>query len=104
MGMTEEEERRANKGEVIPEHKYTTAQKAIFVEADALQLELGTIVAKPTSAGNVIYDTAKSTQHKDRYSALAMAVHYIAGLEDYNKQRISSRNRHRSRGVVLDLD
>lgn len=49
--------------------KLTVAEKAIFQEADAMQIEMGNIVGKSTAAGTVIYDTAKSSQHKDRYSA-----------------------------------
>ena len=32
---------------------------------------------------------ARATQHKDRYSALAMAVRYIAELEDERKRRLT---------------
>ena len=42
--------------------KLTQQEKAIFIEADALQIEMGNIVAKETAAGSVIYDTAKHTQ------------------------------------------
>ena len=36
----------------------------------------------------VVYDVARSNQHKDRYSALSMAVRYIAELEDTRKRRL----------------
>ena len=49
--------------------KLTMEEKAIFIESDALQIEMGNIVSKATQAGSIIYDVAKSTQHKDRYSA-----------------------------------
>lgn len=68
--------------------RLTLEEKAIFVEADALQVEMGNIVAKETSANSIIYDVAKATQHKDRYSALAMAVRYIAELEDKRKRKV----------------
>lgn len=68
-------------------------ETAIYIESDALQVELGSIVAKSTSAGNIIYDTEKNTQHKDRYSALAMGVWYISQIEEERKkQRRSQRN------------
>lgn len=54
---------------------------ANFIEADALQIEMGNVVAKTGANGNVIYDVPKSTMHKDRYSSLAMGNDYISELE-----------------------
>lgn len=54
---------------------------ANFLEADALQIEMGNIVAKTGANGNVLYDVPKSTMHKDRYSSLAMGNDYISELE-----------------------
>lgn len=81
--------------------KLTMMEKAIFLEADALQIEMGNIVAKTTSAGSVIYDTAKNTQHKDRYSAVAMAIHYISGIEEYRKKRRMQNSMAQCVGVVV---
>ena len=67
--------------------KLTQQEKAIFIEADALQIEMGNIVAKETGSGAIMYDVAKSTQHKDRYSALGMALKYISELEDQRKRK-----------------
>ena len=64
--------------------KLSKEEKAVFFEADALQYEMGNIVGKVGTTGNVIYDTAKSSQHKDRYSSLAMGLHYVHGLEETN--------------------
>ena len=80
--------------------KLTTQEKAIFLEADAMQIEMGNIVAKETSAGSVIYDTAKHTQHKDRYSALAMAIQYISTMEDFRKKRLLTNANTACIGVV----
>lgn len=74
-------------------------ESAVYLEADALQVELGSVVAKASSAGNVIYDTEKHTQHKDRYSSLAMAVWYISQIEDGNKKR-RSRKRESCIGII----
>ena len=75
------------------ERKFTQEEKAIFVEADALQVEMGNIVSKPTQSGNVVYDTAKTTQHKDRYSSLAMGIQYISMLEESRmKKRANARS------------
>lgn len=75
-------------GESEETHKNLTMQeRAIFVEADALQVEMGNIVGKTMSSGAVLYDVAKSTQHKDRYSALGMAMKYIAEVEDVRKRK-----------------
>ena len=57
---------------------------ANFIEADALQIEMGNIVAKTGASGNVLYDVPKSSMHKDRYSSLAMGNDYISELEKEN--------------------
>ena len=54
---------------------------ANFIEADALQIEMGNIVGKVGASGNILYDVPKSTMHKDRYSSLAMGNDYISELE-----------------------
>ena len=71
--------------------RLSVEETAIYLEADALQVELGSVVAKRSGAGNIIYDTEKQNQHKDRYSALAMGVWYIAQIEETNKQRRKHR-------------
>ena len=68
--------------------KMTTQERAIYLEADALQVEMGNIVMRVGVSGSVLYDVARASQHKDRYSALAMAVRYIAELEDARKRRL----------------
>lgn len=68
--------------------KLTMQEKAIFVEADALQIEMGNIVGRKGANGNVIYDTAKATGHKDRVSSLMMGVLYISGLEEVRKRNL----------------
>lgn len=70
------------------EKKLTMQEKAIFVEADALQIELGNIVGRAGANGNVLYDSAKSTQHKDRGSSFMMGIHYISGMEEERKKRL----------------
>lgn len=71
--------------------KLSMEEVAIYLEADAMQVELGSIVAKSSAAGNIIYDTEKNTEHKDRYSALAMGVWYIAQMEDDNRRHLRNR-------------
>lgn len=75
-------------------------EKAIFVEADALQIEMGNIVAKVSGQGNYIYDTAKVTQHKDRYSSVAMANWYVSKKEEDNKARILRARANQCIGIV----
>ena len=65
-------------------------EMAIFLEADALQIEMSNIVGKPGAKGNVLYDVPHAGQHKDRYSALAMCNDYICELE---KESIKSHRR-----------
>lgn len=67
--------------------KLTQQEKAVFIETDALQIEMGNIIAKETGSGSIVYDVAKSTQHKDRYSALGMALKYIGEIEDQRKRK-----------------
>ena len=83
--------------------KLTKEEQAIFIEADALQIEMGNIVAKETSAGSIVYDVAKSTQHKDRYSSLAMAVRFIAGLEDERQKKYYSGAGDEAIGVYMSF-
>lgn len=80
--------------------KLTVAERAIFIEADALQIEMGNIVGRQGANGNVIYDSVKSTGHKDRYSSLAMGVHYISGLEEERKKRLLRGNVPMVYGIV----
>ena len=61
--------------------KISKEEFANYLEADALQIEMGNVVAKTGSGGNVLYDVPKSTMHKDRYSSLAMGNDYISELE-----------------------
>ena len=76
--LIEEDER----GRTIKSKKLSTEEMGIYIETDALQVELGQIVAKETASGNVLYDTAKYNQHKDRYSALSMGLRYIQEVEN----------------------
>lgn len=55
----------------------TPEERAIYLEADALQVEMGQIVMRIGASNAATYDTAKSSQHKDRYSSVAMGVWYI---------------------------
>ena len=83
--------------------KLSTYEKAIFVETDALQIEMGNVVSKATPSGSVVYDVAKSTQHKDRYSSLGMAVRYISELEDCRKKKINQRRDNACIGIVIKM-
>ena len=65
----------------------TMAETAVFVEADALQFEMGNIVGKVGASGNVLYDVPHQGQHKDRYSSLAMNVDYITEIEKENMKK-----------------
>ena len=74
--------------EAPKQRKLTLQEKAIFLEGDALQIEMGNIVMKTGTGGTILYDVARSNQHKDRYSALSMAVRFISELEDERKRRM----------------
>ena len=80
---------RANQADVEDNSlRLTPEQMAIFLEADALQYEMGNIVEKTSSAGNKTYDVPHAGQHKDRYSSVAMANDYICELEKENKKNL----------------
>lgn len=80
--------------------KLTTAEKAIFIETDALQIEMGNIIGRQGANGNVLYDSAKSTQHKDRVSAMMMAIYYISELEEERKRKLLRGNANMQWGIV----
>ena len=75
------------------ENKASSELLSVFLEADALQFEMGNIIEKTSSSGNKTYDVPHAGQHKDRYSSLAMANDYICELEKENKK-------NRTRGEV----
>jgi len=76
----------------IPKGKkiYLMEESAIFIEADALQYEMGNIIPKITVSGNIQYDTPSAYLHKDRYTALAMGLCYVYEIEEGNRN--SKRN------------
>lgn len=79
---------RARQQEIEDEKaRLTKEEMAIFLEADALQFEMGNIVEKTSASGNKTYDVPHAGQHKDRYSSLAMANDYISELEKENVKR-----------------
>ena len=78
----------------------TQAEKAIFVETDALQIEMGNVVSRETASGAIVYDTAKSTQHKDRWSSLAMGLRYVSELEEERKVKLARNYNNVFIGVV----
>ena len=83
--------------------KLTMPEKAIFVEADALQIEMGNIIGRQGANGNVLYDSARANMHKDRYSSLAMAIHYISGLEEERKRKLMRGGAEMVWGIVSSV-
>lgn len=73
----------------------TLEEMAVFIEADALQFEMGNIVTKVSASGNYIYDTPRNSMHKDRYSSLAYGCDYVAQLEADNI------NKHKRKPVCI---
>lgn len=94
---------RGDNDEDSPGLKLSMQEKAIFIEADALQIEMGNVVSKATASGSVIYDVAKSTQHKDRYSSLGMAIRYISELEDLRKKKLNQKKNSACIGIVIKM-
>lgn len=88
-------------GESEESHKNLTMQeRAIFVETDALQVEMGNIVGRETAAHSIVYDVAKTTQHKDRYSSLGMALFYISEIEEVRKRKYMQAGSGNIIGIV----
>lgn len=85
------------------DRKYLPNEKAIFIEADALQIEMGNIVGRVGSSGSILYDVAKSSQHKDRYSSLAMGIWYIRAIEDERISRMQRSAADACVGIVLNF-
>ena len=84
--------------------KLTVAEKAIYLEADALQIEMGNIIGRQGANGNVIFEAAKSTQHKDRVSSLMMGVYYISTLEEERKRKLMRGNANICYGIVSTIN
>lgn len=86
------------------DHKrLTKAEIAIFIEADALQIEMGNIVGRQGANGNVLFDSLKASMRKDRVSSLMMGIHYIAGLEEVRKRRLMRGNEAMVYGIVSSI-
>jgi len=77
---------------------------AIYKESDALQNECSTIVPKISVSGNTVYDTALTTQHKDRFSSLMMNLEYIATLEDANRELYNNGTENMCMGIAMTFD
>ena len=83
--------------------KLTMQERAIFIEADALQIEMGNIVGRQGANGNVLYDSAKVAMHKDRYSSLAMGIYYISGMEEERKRKLMRGKNAMVYGIVSSI-
>ena len=84
--------------------KLLKEERTIFIEADALQIEMGNIIGKQGANGNVIYEASKAGQHKDRVSSLMMGIHYITGLEEDRKKRLMRGNTPLVMGIVSSIN
>ena len=80
--------------------KLTMQEKAIFIETDALQIEMGNIIGRHGANNNVVFDVAKSTQHKDRVSSLMMGILYISGLEEVRRRNLIRGGANITFGIV----
>ena len=83
--------------------KLTMPERAIFIEADALQIEMGNIVGRQGTNGNVLYDSAKATGRKDRFSSLAMGVYYISCMEEERKRKLMRGKNAMVYGIVSSI-
>ena len=52
-------------------------EKAIYLESDALQIEMGNIVSKTGTGGTIIYDTARTNQHHLLHATVVTALLWL---------------------------
>jgi hypothetical protein len=90
----------SSKKDISKPRELLLEELAIYFEVDKLQFELSTIVPKLTPKGNTFYDTALSTQHKDRCSSLWMAMDYISQLEEENRDKYNNNNGNQCWGMA----
>jgi hypothetical protein len=101
MAMRREQEQENITNDEAKNPKNTLAEEvAVFFEVDALLVECSNIVPKVTTSSTV-YDTLKTTQHKDRYSSLSMALEYVSQLEDENRDKFNSGNGKQCWGIAM---
>ena len=67
-------------------------ETAVFIETDALQYEMGNIIPQFTVSGNITYNTPSTLLHKDRYTAMAMALEMVYEYEELNKDAMHDQN------------
>ena len=75
--------------EYISTGALTMQEEAVYIETDALQVEMANIISRETEAGNVVFKTSSKDEHKDRYSSVALANLYISELEAEAKRKYS---------------
>ena len=91
-------------GEELSKEK-TKEELAIYIEADATQVEMGNIVSRRSQSGVITYDVAKpNQQHKDRYSSIAMGVKYISEIEEKLRRRYQQMLNGYCIGVVSSFE
>ena len=71
-----------------PRQLMSMQEKDVYLQADALQFEMGNVVIKIGASGGAIIDVPKASMHKDRYSSVAMANDYISLIEEENIKRM----------------
>lgn len=84
-----------------PAKRMKDNEMAVYLECDALQVEMGNIVARVGASGNVLYDVPRAHLHKDRYSSFAMGLDYICELEKDQMKRRNSQ--HKLIGFTIRL-
>ena len=94
MDLNEDKRKEKSK----PSRETLIEEVSVYTETDALIFECSTIVPRITGAGNTTYDTALTTQHKDRFSSLSMGMEYVSQLEDANRAKFNNNNQNRCWG------
>lgn len=99
--LRDDSENDSSKGNKSKSRELLIEEAAVYTEADKLQFELSTIVPKLTTKGNTFYETALTTQHKDRCSSLWMAMDYISQLEEENRDDYNNNSSNNCWGLAM---
>ncbi|MBK5239806.1 terminase family protein [Clostridium sp.] len=92
------------KDKLKPSREILIEEVAVYTETDALQNECSNIIAKISAAGSTIYDSALTTQHKDRWSSLGMVLEYISQLEDTNRELYNNTSKNQCWGAAMSFN
>ena len=78
--MTKKSDKKKNREDLLEE-------ESIYIEGEALMFEVSNIRQVESNTGNLRFERIEETMRKDRYTCLAMGLHYVKELEEENKEK-----------------